>query len=115
MAQCPTCGNLTSPLRLASRGTSPVEGEEGGELGALPPLDGEGPAHRVRPLAGPRAGSGRGRGDLRRSLISACQYYSSSASGAFFIEESLANTASASSSSSSFFFSSAAGSFSVTE
>jgi hypothetical protein len=26
----------------ALRATSPVEGEEGGELGALPPLDGEG-------------------------------------------------------------------------
>jgi hypothetical protein len=30
----------------ALRATSPVEGEEGGELGALPPLDGEGPADR---------------------------------------------------------------------
>jgi hypothetical protein len=30
----------------ALRATSPVEGEVGGELGALPPLDGEGPADR---------------------------------------------------------------------
>jgi hypothetical protein len=32
------------PLRLASLGTSPIEGEEVGQPGSLPPLDGEGPA-----------------------------------------------------------------------
>jgi hypothetical protein len=43
-----------SPPPPALRATSPVEGEGGGELGALPPLNGEGPTE------------GRGWGDLWR-------------------------------------------------